>query len=36
MKQPLFKLAVPILALPRVAKRLVALSVDLGLCVLTI
>jgi len=36
MKQPLFKLAVPILALPRAAKRFVALSVDLGLCVLTI
>jgi FlaA1/EpsC-like NDP-sugar epimerase len=36
MKQPLFKLAVPILALPRAAKRVVALSVDLGLCVLTV
>ena len=36
MKQPLFKLAVPILALPRTAKRFVALSVDLGLCVLTV
>lgn len=36
MKQPLFRLAVPILALPRAAKRLVALSVDLGLCVLTV
>lgn len=36
MKQPLFKLAVPILALPRSAKRFVALSVDLGLCVLTV
>jgi len=36
MKQPLFKLAIPILALPRVAKRFVALSVDLGLCVLTV
>jgi FlaA1/EpsC-like NDP-sugar epimerase len=36
MKQPLFKLAAPILALPRAAKRLVALSVDLGLCVLTL
>ena len=36
MKQPLFKLAVPILALPRAAKRFVALSVDLGLCVLTV
>jgi FlaA1/EpsC-like NDP-sugar epimerase len=29
-------LAIPILALPRAAKRLVALSVDLGLCVLTV
>lgn len=36
MKQPLFRLAVPILALPRAAKRFVALSVDLGLCVLTV
>lgn len=36
MKQPLFKLSVPVLALPRAAKRFVALSVDLGLCVLTV
>ena len=36
MKQSLFKLAVPVLALPRAAKRLVALSVDLGLCILTV
>lgn len=36
MKQPLFKLAIPILALPRAAKRFVALSIDLGLCVLTV
>jgi len=36
MKKPLFKLVVPILALPRVAKRFVALSVDLGLCILTV
>jgi FlaA1/EpsC-like NDP-sugar epimerase len=36
MIQPLFKLAVPILALPRAAKRFVALSADLGLCVLTV
>jgi FlaA1/EpsC-like NDP-sugar epimerase len=36
MRQPLFELAVPILALPRAAKRFVALSVDLGLCVLTV
>lgn len=36
MKQPIFNLAVPVLALPRVAKRFVALFVDLGLCVLTV
>lgn len=36
MKQPLFTLVIPILALPRVAKRLIALSVDLALCVLTV
>lgn len=36
MSSPRFKLAVPILALPRAAKRFVALSVDLGLCVLTV
>ena len=36
MKQYLSKLAVPILALPRAAKRFVALSVDLSLCVLTV
>ena len=36
MKKPLSRLAVPILALPRPAKRFVALSVDLGLCVLTV
>ncbi|HRE15450.1 MAG TPA: nucleoside-diphosphate sugar epimerase/dehydratase [Rhodocyclaceae bacterium] len=36
MKRPLFKLAIPILALPRAAKRFVALSVDLGLCILTV
>jgi FlaA1/EpsC-like NDP-sugar epimerase len=36
MKKPLFKLAVPVLALPRPAKRFVALSVDLGICVLTV
>lgn len=36
MKKPFFKLAAPILALPRAAKRFVALSVDLGLCVLTV
>lgn len=33
---PWFKLAVPILALPRVTKRCVALSVDLSLCILTV
>lgn len=36
MKKPLSKLAVPVLALPRSAKRFVALMVDLGLCVLTV
>jgi FlaA1/EpsC-like NDP-sugar epimerase len=36
IKKPLFKLSAPILGLPRVAKRFVALSVDLGLCVLTV
>jgi len=36
MKKPLSKLVVPVLALPRSAKRLVALAVDLSLCVLTV
>lgn len=36
MKIPLSRLAVPVLALPRPAKRFIALSVDLGLCVLTV
>jgi len=36
MKSSLFKLAPPVLALPRTAKRLVALSVDISLCVLTV
>lgn len=36
MKQTLNKLAVPVLALPRAAKRFVALVVDLALCILTI
>ncbi len=36
MKLPLFKLAAPILALPRPAKRFVAVSVDLSLCVITV
>lgn len=36
MKQPLLRLAVPILALPRAAKRFIALTVDLGLCVMSV
>lgn len=36
MSSPLTKLSSPMLALPRVAKRAVALSIDLGLCVLTV
>jgi FlaA1/EpsC-like NDP-sugar epimerase len=36
MKMPLSKLAVPVLALPRPAKRFVALMMDLSLCVLTV
>jgi FlaA1/EpsC-like NDP-sugar epimerase len=36
IKKPLSKLAVPVLALPRPAKRFVALIVDLSLCVLTV
>ncbi len=36
IKKHLFKFAIPILALPRAAKRFVAVSVDLGFCVLTI
>ena len=36
IRKSLFTLAVPILGLPRVAKRFVALSVDLGLCILTV
>jgi FlaA1/EpsC-like NDP-sugar epimerase len=36
MKKPFSKLAVPVLALPRAAKRFVAVSVDVGLCVLTV
>lgn len=36
MNTRLSNFAVPILALPRIAKRIVALSVDLGLCVLTV
>jgi len=36
MKQPFFKLAGPVLALPRAVKRLVALFVDLSLCIFTV
>ena len=36
MKKTLSTLAVPVLALPRPAKRFVALIVDLSLCVLTV
>lgn len=36
MKKPLFSVAEPVLALPRAAKRAVVLSVDLGLCILTV
>jgi FlaA1/EpsC-like NDP-sugar epimerase len=36
MKKPLHKLVVPVLALPRAAKRTVALVVDCSLCVLTV
>jgi len=36
MKESLLKLAVTMLALPRAGKRFIALSVDLGLCVLTV
>ena len=38
MEKPFFKLVVPILAMPRIAKRLVALPlvIDLSLCVLTV
>jgi FlaA1/EpsC-like NDP-sugar epimerase len=36
MKKPLLKLVVPILALPRGAKRVVVLVVDLALCILTV
>ncbi len=32
----MYQLAVPILAMPRTAKRLVALSVDVSLCILTV
>lgn len=36
MRMRMSKLVVPLLGLPRAAKRFVALSVDLGLCVLTV
>ncbi len=36
MRMPLSRLVIPVLALPRPAKRLVALVVDLSLCVLTV
>lgn len=36
MQRPMRKLAAPILALPRAAKRFVALSVDFGLCIVTV
>lgn len=36
MKQPLFRFAAPVLALPRSVKRFVVLATDLGLCILTV
>src|SRR3569833_1877705 len=36
MKRPLYKIAVPVLALPRAAKRLAVISVDTSLCVLSV
>lgn len=36
MKRYLFALAAPVLAIPRPAKRLIAIAVDLGLCILTV
>lgn len=36
MEKPSIKLVVHILAMPRVAKRVIAVLVDLGLCVLTV
>ena len=36
MNKPLSKLALPILALPRIAKRSIALSLDLSLCIFTL
>lgn len=36
MKTSLVKLAIPVLALPRTAKRFIAMSVDICLCILTV
>ena len=36
MYTPLTKFAAPVLSLPRVAKRMVVLIIDMGLCVLTV
>ncbi|MFJ3044317.1 polysaccharide biosynthesis protein [Herbaspirillum chlorophenolicum] len=36
MKKSTNKFAIPILGLPRTAKRIIALSVDFGLCILTV
>lgn len=36
MRMRMSKLVIPLLGLPRAAKRFVALSVDLGLCILTV
>ena len=36
MNKPLLKLVMPVLVLPRMAKRIVVLSVDLSLCVFTV
>ncbi len=36
MKRSLFKLAIPVLALPRTAKRGIAVLVDISLCTLTV
>ncbi|UCV06647.1 polysaccharide biosynthesis protein [Dechloromonas denitrificans] len=35
-EKPLFNLVVPVLGLPRLAKRIVVLAVDVGICVLTV
>jgi FlaA1/EpsC-like NDP-sugar epimerase len=36
MKSSLFRLAIPVLGLPRLAKRIVVLLLDLSLCILTV